>query len=100
MKIKTKDLNQNEHHEILARTEHEISAEVWAKLYIESIKSSGVIHSVRTGKHAKYIMCNIQNMNICKEVHEDYFNDSTIYVNLDEKQFSVRCNRISCNKQL
>jgi hypothetical protein len=96
---KKKYLNQNEHHTILARTEHEISAEVWVKLYFESVKSSGVIHSVRTGKHAKFIMCNIRTMNICKEVHKDYFNDSTIYVNLDEKQFSVRCNRIPCNKK-
>ncbi len=100
MKIKKRYLNQNEHHKILARTEYEISAEVWAKLYLESIKSTGVVHSVRTGKHAMFIMCNIRNMNICKEVHEDYFDDSTIYVNLDEKQFFVCSNRISCNKKL
>ncbi len=65
---------------------------------IKSIKSPGVIHSIRTGKHAKFIMCNIRNMNTCKKLHEDYFNDTTIYINLDEKQFSERCNRISCKK--
>ncbi len=43
-------------------------------------------------------MCNIRNMNTCKKLHEDYFNDTTIYINLDEKQFSERCTRISCKK--
>jgi len=98
LKIKRKYLNQNEHHKILARTKHEIFGEVWEKSYLEAIESSGIIHSVRTGKQSKFIMCNVRNMNIYKEAHDDYFNDSTIYLNLDEKQFSVRCNRISCNK--
>jgi hypothetical protein len=86
-------------HDISPHTEHEISAQIWTKSHIKSIKSPGVIHSIRTGKHAKFIMCNIRNMNTCKELHEDYFNDTTIYINLDEKQFSERCNRISCNKK-
>jgi len=30
-------------------------------------------------------MFDIQNMNICKESHDDYFNDSTVYTNLKEK---------------
>jgi hypothetical protein len=84
-------------YDTLARTEHEICAEVWTKSYLESIESPGVIHSVGTGKHAIFIMCNIRNMNTCKELQEDYFNHSTIYVNQDDKQFSVRCNRIPCN---
>jgi hypothetical protein len=62
-------------------------------------KNQSSIHSVRTRKHAKFIICYIRNMNACRELHEDYFNDSTIYVNLDEKQFSLRCNRIPCNKK-
>jgi hypothetical protein len=94
---KKKHFNQKED-KILANTEHEINGEVWTKSYLKSIGSAGVIHSIRTGKHAKFIMCNIRNMNICKELHEDYFNDSTVYTNLEEKQFSVRCNRIPCNK--
>jgi hypothetical protein len=84
---------------ILADTDHKICAEIWTKLYLQSIGSSGVVHSVRTGKHPKFIMCNIRDMNICKKSHEDYFYDSTIYVNLEEKQFSVRCNGTSCTRQ-
>jgi hypothetical protein len=95
---KKKHIDHNEH-KILAKSEPEVRAEVWTKLYLKSIKSSGVIHSIHTGKHVNFIMCNIRNMNMCKELHEDYFNDSTIYINLKEKQFSVRCNRIPCNKK-
>jgi hypothetical protein len=32
-------------------------------------------------------MCNIRNMNICKESHEDYFNDCTVYADSKEKVF-------------
>ena len=38
-------------------------------------------------------------MNICNAVHEDYFNDATVYMNLLEKQFSVRCNRPPCTRK-
>ncbi|CAF1008747.1 unnamed protein product [Rotaria sordida] len=96
--VQKKHLSLNEH-KILARSEHEIYAEVWTKTYLNSIGSSGVIHSIKTGKHARLIMCNIRNMNTCKELHEDYINDSTIYVNLKERLFSVRCNHIPCNKR-
>ena len=74
-------------YKVLTNTEHEISAETWTKSYLKSIGSSSVVHSIRTGKHLKFIMYNIRNMDICKELHEDYFNDSTIYINLDEKSF-------------
>jgi hypothetical protein len=90
--------NSNEY-KMLANTEYELSAEIWTKSYLKSIKSSGLIHSIHTGKHDQFIMCNIRNMNICKELHEDYFNDSTVYVNFKEKQFSIRCNRIPFNKK-
>ncbi len=96
--IKKKSLGQNAQ-KILANTEYEICAEAWTKSYLKTIGSSGVIHSINTGKHAKFIMCNIRNMNTCKELHEDYFNDSTVYINLGERQFSIRCNRIPCNKK-
>ena len=96
--LKKKRLNQSKH-KIIALYEHEIYAEVWTKSYLQSIGSSGRIHSINTGKHAKFIMCNIRNMNICTEPHEDYFNDSTVYLNLDEKYFSVRCNHNPCNKK-
>jgi hypothetical protein len=95
---KKKPLSQHEH-QSLSRTEHESSVEVWTKSYLKSIGSSGVIHSIKTGKHVGFIMCNIRDMNICRESHEDYFNDDTVYVNLKEKQFSVRCNHIPCNKR-
>jgi hypothetical protein len=39
-------------------------------------------------------------MNVCKELHEDYFNDSTVYINFEEKQFAIRCNRIPCNRKM
>jgi hypothetical protein len=94
---KRKCLDQKKY-KVLATTEYEICAKLWTKLYLKAIESSGIIHSVRTGKHAKFIMCNIRNMNICKTLHDDYFNDSTIYINLEEKQFSVRYNRSPCNK--
>ena len=84
---------------ILVETEHQVYAKIWTKSYLQSIGSSGVIHSIRTGKHAKFIMCNIRNMNICKKFHEDYFYDSTIYMNLEENQFSIRCNGTSCTRQ-
>ncbi len=84
---------------MLANTEYERSAESWTNSYLKSIKSSCLIHSIHTGKHDKFIMCNIRNMDICKQLHEDYFNDSTVYINLEEKQFSIRCNRIPCNKK-
>jgi hypothetical protein len=84
---------------ISTKTEHEIEGEIWTKLYLKSIGSSGVIHSIRTGKHAKFIMCNIRNMNICKKTHENYFYDSTVYMNLEEKQFSIRCNGTPCTRQ-
>ena len=84
---------------ILVDTEDQVYAEIWTKSYLQSIGSSGVIHSIRTGKHAKFIMCNIRDMNICKKFHEDYFYDSTIYMNLEEKQFSIRCNGTSCTRQ-
>ena len=94
---KRKYLNQKEY-KVLVNTEYEFCAEAWTKSYLKTIGSPEIIHSVRTGKHIKCIMCNIRNMNICKTLHDDYFNDSTIYINLDEEQFSVRCNRIPCNK--
>ena len=50
-------------------------------------------------KHAKFIMCNIRDMNICKKFHEDYFDDSTIYMNLEENQFSICCDAISGTRQ-
>ena len=84
---------------ILVDTEDQVYAEIWTKSYLQSIGSSGVIHSIRTGKHAKFIMCNIRDMNICKKFHGDYFYDSTIYMNLEEKQFSIRCNGTSCTRQ-
>jgi len=87
---KKKRFNQKED-KIFANTEHDINAEVWTKSYLKSIGSAGVIHSICTCKHAKFITCNIRNMNICKELHEDYFNDSTVYTNLEKKQFSVPC---------
>lgn len=83
----------------LVHTEHQVYAEIWTKSYLQSIGSSGVIHSIRTGKHAKFIMCNIRDMNICKKYHKDYFYDSTIYMNLEENQFSIRCNGTSCTRQ-
>ncbi len=93
-----KQLDKKEYR-ILANTQHEIYAEVSTKSYLKSIGSSGVIHSFHTGKHAKFIMCNVRNMNICKESHENYFYDSTVYINLEEKQFSIRCNGTPCNKR-
>jgi len=86
---KRKYLNRNEYHKILARTEHEITAELWMKFYLNSIESPCIIHSVHTGKHSKFIMCNIRNIDTCKELHEDYLNDSTVYVNLDEKKLFI-----------
>ena len=84
---------------ILVDTEDQVYAEIWTKSYLQSIGSSGVIHSIRTGKQAKFIMCNIRGMNICKKFHEDYFYASTIYMNLEEKQFSIRCKETSCTRQ-
>ncbi len=55
-----KQLDKKEY-SILANTEHEIYADVWTKSYLKSIGSSGVIHSIHTGKHAKFIMCNVRN---------------------------------------
>jgi hypothetical protein len=83
----------------LAHTERESQAEGWTKTYLKEIGSSAVIHSINTGKSGRLIMCNVRNMNMCKNVHEDYFNDSTFYINFEEKQFSLRCNRIPCNKK-
>jgi hypothetical protein len=85
---------------MLANTEYELSVEIWTKSYLKSIKSSSLIHSIHTGKHDKFIMCNIRNMNIRKELHENYFNNSTVYINFEEKQFSIHCNRIPCNKKI
>ena len=96
--LKRKRSNQNKH-KIIALNEHEIYAEVWTNSYLQSIGSSGRIHSINKGKHAKFITCNIRNMNICTEPHEDYFNDSTVDLNFDEKYFSVRCNYNPCNKK-
>ena len=84
---------------ILARTDRESKAEQWTRNYLKNIESTGIIHSINTGKHGKLILCNIRNMNVCKNSHEDYFNDSTIYINVEEKQFSIRCNRIPCKKK-
>lgn len=76
-----------------------VYAKMWSQSYLYSIGSSGVIHSVKRGRNDKFIMCNIRNMNTCTAQHEDYFNDSTIYINIKEKEFSVRCNRKPCNKK-
>ena len=92
-------LSNQEEHKTLANTEHEVCAEIWTKSFLKSTGSSGVIHSIHTGKHPKFIMCNIRYMNACEESHKDYFNDSTIYINLEEKQFSIRTNRIPYNKK-
>jgi hypothetical protein len=83
----------------LADSEDKMYVEAWTNSYLKSIGSSGRIHSINTGKHEKFIMCNIRNMDVCHDLHEDYFNDSTIYINLIEKLFSLRCNRIPCNKK-
>lgn len=95
----TKKWLGEERPKILANSDHEICAAIWTKTYLASIESSAVIHSIRTGKHAKFIMCNIRDMNFCQESHEDYFHDSTVYINLEEKQFSVRCNGTSCTRE-
>ena len=70
--------------------------EKWVKEYLTTIESPGTIHSINMGRNGRLVLCNIRNMNTCKNSHEDYYNDSTIYVNVQEKQFSIRCNRIPC----
>ncbi|CAF5035062.1 unnamed protein product [Rotaria sp. Silwood1] len=80
------------------RSKDELYAEMWTKSYLNSIGSKGIIHSVNTGKNGRFIMCNIRNMDTCTVMHEDYFNDSTVYNNLKEKEYTLRCNRIPCNK--
>jgi hypothetical protein len=80
-------------------TENEKLAEIWTKEYLKSIGSLGVIKSIRTGRHDKFIMCNLRNMNECHDVHDDYFNDSTVYINFLRNEYSLRCNRVPCNKK-
>lgn len=77
-------------------SDEESYAEKWVREYLKSIDSPGRIHSINTGRNGRLILCNIRNMNTCKNVHEDYYNDSTIYMNIKEKQFSIRCNRMPC----
>ena len=71
----------------------------WVKEYLTNIESPGIIHSINTGRNGRLILCNIRNMNTCKNFHEDYYNDSTIYLNIKEKQFSIRCNRVPCKNK-
>lgn len=83
----------------LARTDRELQAEIWTRTYLQAIGSPGVIHSINTGRNGRLILCNVREMNTCNEVHEDYFNDTTVYMNLDEKQSSIRCNRPPCTRK-
>ncbi|CAF4308867.1 unnamed protein product [Rotaria magnacalcarata] len=77
----------------------ELYAQTWTESYLTSIGSHGVVHSINTGKNGRFIMCNIRNMNTCTTEHTDYFNDSTVFINIKQKEFAVRCNRIPCNKK-
>ncbi|CAF1386922.1 unnamed protein product [Rotaria magnacalcarata] len=77
----------------------ELYAQTWTESYLTSIGSHGVVHSINTVKNGRFIMCNIRNMNTCTTEHTDYFNDSTVFINIKQKEFAVRCNRIPCNKK-
>ena len=80
-------------------TQDQHYAKIWTKTYLSSIASNGVIHSINAGTNGRFIMCNIRNMSNCSARHEDYFNDSTVYINIKQKEFTVRCNRVPCNKK-
>ena len=80
-------------------TQDQHYAKIWTKTYLSSIASNDVIHSINTGTNGRFIMCNIRNMSNCSAQHEDYFNDSTVYINIKQKEFTVRCNRVPCNKK-
>jgi len=96
---KKKSFIKNESDLIIQNCERKNEAEYWLKSYLKKIGSTGVIHSINIGKTQRLILCNVRNLNICKVDHEDYFNDSTFYINLAEKLFPIRCNRIPCNKK-
>ncbi|CAF2819120.1 unnamed protein product [Rotaria sp. Silwood2] len=68
---------------ILARSDHELRAELWTKTYLKTIGSSGVIHSVNTGKYGKLVLL--------KEAQKPNKTFSTIAHQLDCDRRTVSC---------
>lgn len=97
--VVNRKITPDQHSPISTTTDRQIEAERWTRTFLQKMGSSGVIHSTNTGRNGRLIICNVRNMGNCQEIHEDYFNDSTVYMNLVEKQFSVRCNRIPCTRK-